>query len=453
MLYEAELLDAQVVETLENDDDATLKTLINDQYAQDIADVLERLNTEAKFRVFELIEPDLAAEVLDEAGIYTTRQLLTHLSTERIVDLLGRMPPDDVVEILAEDVPLRRDELLDALPSEFAQELRENLNFPPSSAGRLMTRKYLKLREDMTAFEALSHLRLVNSKIETANDFYVLDQLGRLIGVVSLRAVVNAPQNQRVQELMERDLIYVTADTDQEEAARTLARYDFLALPVVNDDLKMLGIITVDDALDVLSRENTEDMMRLVGITTSEGDDEPYFTAPIFRVIRQRFVWLLLLFLADTFTGNVLRIFESELAQVVALSFYIPLLIGTGGNTGAQTVSTIIRGMAIQDIKPRDTFRVLKRELLNGLILGTMLGTVGGIRAYLWDQNLALALVIGITLIVVCAWSNTIGSLIPLVAKRVGIDPAIVSAPLITTLVDATGLFIYLSIARLILGL
>jgi magnesium transporter len=448
-------LDEVVIDLLAEEDLAGLRTLLADEYPQDIADVLERLNEEARFTVFGQLSIEQAAEVLDELGLYATRQLLRQLPLERITALLEKLPPDDVVELLADNIPQRRDEILPSLSPELANEVREALNFPPSSAGRLMTRKFARIQPGMTAEQVLAYARRqIKNKLETLNDFYVLDANNRLEGVVSLIEIVGAPPTRTVDQFMERDLVTVTPDVDQEEAARTLQRYDFLALPVTTEDGRMLGIITVDDAYDVLNFEATEDILKFGGVTISnEVQDQPYFTTPIFRVIRQRFVWLLLLFLADTITGNVLRLFEGELAAVVALSFYIPLLIGTGGNTGAQTVSTIIRGMALDDIQQRDAFKVLLRELLSGLILGTMLGIVGGLRAYSWDQNGQLAIVVGITLVVVCAWSNTIASLIPLVVKRVGIDPAVVSAPLITTLVDATGLFIYLSIARIMLGL
>ncbi len=448
-------LDEIVIDLLGIEDYPRLRTLLEDEYAPDIADVLERLNEEARFSVFGQLSLDKGAEVLDELGVYATRQILRQLPTERVAALLEHMPTDDVVEMLAHDIRDRRDEILPALSAELATEVREALNFPPFSAGRLMTRKYARINASMTAQQVLADARRqIKTKIETLNDFYVVGENNRLEGVVSLIEIVSAPPDKTVDQIMERDVVSVTPDTDQEEAARILQRYDFLALPVVTEDGRMLGIITVDDASDVLSFEATEDILKFGGVTISnEVQDQPYFTTPIFRVVRQRFVWLLLLFLADTITGNVLRIFEGELASVVALSFYIPLLIGTGGNTGAQTVSTIIRGMALDEIQQRDAFKVLMRELLSGLILGTMLGIVGGLRAYSWDQNAQLALVVGITLVVVCAWSNTIGSLIPLVVKRIGIDPAVVSAPLITTLVDATGLFIYLSIARVMLGL
>lgn len=435
-------------------DEAQLHSLLNDQYAQDIADVLERVDEDDRLRLFQLLEPDLAAEVLDEAGIHTTRLLMQQLPVDRLVNLLTRMPTDDVLELLAEDVRDRQAELLAALPAELTGELTELLDYPPTSAGRLMTRKYPRVHASMTAEQVIAYARQVNLRMETLNDFYVLDQAGRLEGVVSLREVVTTQPGTRVAEMMERDIISVTPEMDQELAARTLARYDFLAIPVVTPDGRMLGIITVDDATDVLAVENTEDILKFGGVTVgNDVEDQPYFTTPILRVIRHRFVWLLLLFLADTLTGNVLRVFENQLATAVALSFYIPLLIGTGGNTGSQTVSTIIRGMAVQDIKRGDTLRVLRRELLSGAILGLMLGLIGGIRAFLWDGDTALALVIGVTLVIVCAWANTIGSLIPLAARRLGIDPAVVSAPMISTLVDATGLFIYLTIATFVLRL
>lgn len=251
---------------------------------------------------------------------------------------------------------------------------------------------------------------------------------------------------------METDVISVSPESDQEPVARLVARYHFLAIPVVDDEKRMLGIITVDDVIDVLTEENTEDILKFGAVEGGATIDQPYFTIPLIKVLRSRFGWLLLLFLADTFTGSVLRLFDAQLAAVVQLSFYIPLLIGTGGNTGSQTVSTIIRGLAINDIRFHDLFRVIRRELLSGLLLGVTLSVVAVARSYVWDTDVRIALVVGISIIVICTWSNVIGSVIPMIANRFRIDPAVVSAPLITTLVDATGLFIYLSIAGVLLA-
>ncbi len=446
----SELVDAAL--DIETVDAEKLRALLDAQYAVDVADVLERLDEHERLTVFQLLDPDLAAEVLDELGTFATRHLLDNLPDAQIIDLLSRMPMDDVAEILAEDVPGRRDELLVMLPSEVVAEISGLLDFPPQSAGRLMVRKFVRIDKNLTNDEALAHLRRVDSKVETLHDVYVLNGGSRLEGVCSVRELINMRPDQRVSDIMTTEVISITPDVDQEKAARLLGRYDLLALPVVSEDGRMLGIITVDDAIDVLAQENTEDLLRFGGVA-GDANDQPYFTIPILRVIRTRFVWLLLLFLADTFTGNVLRVFDQQLAAVVALSFYIPLLIGTGGNAGAQTVSTIIRGLAVGDVQFRDTLRVLRREIVSGALLGTMLGLVAGFRAYLWDNDSQIAIIVGVTVLVVCTWANTIASLIPLVAKRLNIDPAVVSAPMITTLVDATGLFIYLSIATALLGL
>jgi magnesium transporter len=303
----------------------------------------------------------------------------------------------------------------------------------------------------MTAAQALAHTRQVDSEVETVTNLYVIDDHKKLIGVTSLREVITVDPQTLVRDFMATQLVTVTPEDDQEVVARRVAHYNFLAIPVIDDDGILLGIITVDDIIDVLVEENTEDILRF-GAVESMGTDQPYFTIPLFRVLRSRFGWLLLLMVADTLTGTVMRLFNTQLSAVVQLSFYIPLLIGTGGNTGAQTVSTIIRGLAIHDIRFSDIFRVFRRELLGGLLLGIALSLVAATRAYIWDGDIQLAIVIGLSIITICTWANVIGSLIPLIANRVGIDAAVVSAPMISTLVDATGLFIYLSIAGVFLA-
>jgi magnesium transporter len=290
--------------------------------------------------------------------------------------------------------------------------------------------------------------------VETITDLYTLDEQGSLLGVVSLRELITAPAESRIEDIMSKDVVFVLPEVDREEVARLVSRYDFLAMPVATPERKMLGVITVDDIIHVLVEENTEDQLRFAAVEAGGALNQPYFTVPIPRVIRTRIGWLLLLFIAETLTGSVLRIFEHELSAVVALSFFIPLLIGTGGNTGSQTVSTIIRGIALSEIRLRDTWRVIVRELGSGALLGFLLGAIAFARAVLWGNlSLTFCLVIGLTIFAICTWANTIGAVIPLIAQRLKIDPAVVSAPLITTLVDATGLAIYLLIAKLLLGI
>jgi magnesium transporter len=447
-----EALEQRVRKVIEDNDLDGLRVLLLNRHPADIADVIDRLDDDAKVTVFRLLPPRQAADVLDETSTQATRELLENLPEEQVGDLLDSLPMDDVAEILSEDVPDRVQELLAAMEPRDAAEVRSLLSFPPQSAGRLMTDKFVRVRPDMTSGEAIAYLRLIDPEVEALSDLYVLDTAQHLLGVVSLRQVITAPADRLLREIMNSDAVTVAATTDQEEVARLVSRYDLLALPVVGAEGRMLGIITVDDVIDVLVSEGTEDVLRFGGVE-SGGMDQPYFNVPIVRSVRRRVVWLLFLFLAGTLTSGVLGLFEGELAQVIELSVFIPLLIGTGGNTGAQTVSTVIRGLALGEIRWRDTWRVILRELMSGILLGVLLGSVALVWAAVVGYSPAIAAVVGLTIVAICVWANVIGSLVPMAAQKLGIDPATVSAPMITTLVDATGLAIYLLIAKSLLGL
>jgi magnesium transporter len=441
-----------VREALKEEDLETARLLLEQLHSADVAELLTRLPDEDKFRLFELLPLEEAADVLHDLGNEATREIFDQLSAEQIGDLLDQMPADEAAATLIEDVPEREEELLAEMETDRAAAVNDLLQYPPQAAGRYMTEKYVRVKPDWTVEEAFAHLRWIDPEVETVNDIYVLNPEKQLIGVISLRELVRSPASSIIREIMQPEVITVSPETDREDVARLVARYDFLAMPVVNENNRLLGIITIDDIVHILVDEGTEDALRFAGV---EGgvSNQPYFTVPIWRVVRTRIGWLMLLFVAETFTGIVLRGFEHELASVVALSFFIPLLIGTGGNTGAQTVSTIIRGIALRQIRTADAWKVIGRELTSGLMIGSLLGSVAFLRAMLWGSGRDLSLVVGLTVIVVCTWANTIGSLIPLLAQRLKIDPAVVSAPLITTLVDATGLAIYMLIAKAILGI
>lgn len=445
-------LDERVRELLDDGRFEELRTLLADVYSQDIADVLERLDdADERYAVFSQLQPDVAAEVLDEVSRYTARQLLQRMPASVAGSLLHRMEMDDLVEILADELEDRQDEILAQMHPATAKEIRDLLTYPENSAGRLMTRKFVKVNQDMTAAEILAFLRRTNERYETVTDIYVTDPANRLIGVASLRQVVTEKPGTQIKEFMEREPETILPTATAEEAARRLGRYDFLALPVVTEDDKMLGIITVDDAIDVLMAAQTEDMLGIGGLP-GEASAAPYFTVPILRVIRQRFIWLILLFIGGSITAQVLHLFQNELSTVVALSFYIPLLIGTGGNTGSQTVTMIIRGMTVNDIRQGDLFRVIRRELISGLILGVLLGVVAFLRVIVQEGGgNPLPFVVAAAVIAVCAWSNVVAAVIPMIARRLKIDPAMISAPLITTTVDATGLLIYMLVAKAML--
>jgi magnesium transporter len=334
---------------------------------------------------------------------------------------------------------------------EDAEDVIPLLGYPDETAGGLMTTSYIALRRHTPANQAIEFLRQVELDTEIPYYLYVVDREKRLIGVVGLRDLVIAQPETRMEAIMDREVIFVAVGTDQEEVAHVISRYDLAAVPVVDETGKLLGIITHDDIADVVEDEATEDILHLAGVEAGPLLDKPYWTQRMVDVVRSRFFWLLLLFIAETFTGTVLRFFESELKVVVALSFFIPLLIGTGGNAGSQTVATVIRALALREIRTRDAMKVWFREALTGVFLGILIGLVAVGRSLLWHVEWELALTVGITIATIVIWANSVASLVPIIAHRLGIDPTILSGPLMATLIDGTGLLIYFSLAALIL--
>ena len=450
----------QAILSLASTEPGELKSVLIGLRAEDIAEVLASLTEDEALRIFAALDDVRASHVLSHVNSELSQYFTLHAPESRTTQLLKLLPTDDAAEVLANVNPERADKLLTALHQvapKSAIEVRELLSYRENTAGRFMSDKFVRLREEMTVEGAFAAIRHADSDVETLTDLYVMarqDAKGeeKLIGILSLRQLVRADPSATLADIMTRDLITVTVDTDQEEVARLISKYDFLAMPVLDRSGYMVGIITVDDVIDVLVEEQTEDIFRQSAITTEPGVlNLPYFSVPIWTVTRSRVTWLVLLFVAETATGTVLRHFEGDLVKVTALGFFVPLLIGTGGNTGAQTVSTIIRGLALGEIRLRDSWRVLARELSTGLLLGVILGLIAFGRAMLWNSGFELSLVVGLTILTIVVWANTVGALIPLIAQRFRVDPALVSAPLITTLVDATGLVIYFFIAKLFL--
>ncbi len=427
--------------------------------SEDIAEALRDLSKPEVLAVFNWLDNPRAGEVLTDLEPDFVRYILANAPPSRIADLLDLMPMDDAAWVISEAEPEQAAVFMTQLQArapDDAEHVRELLTYPDGTAGRLMTDKFVRISASITVGEAFIEVRRADSEVETLSDLYVVELDARknetLTGVLSLRQLVRARDEQIIADVMTRDVITITVDSDQEDVARLFSKYDFMAMPVLDRDGFLAGIVTVDDIIDVLTEENTEDQLRFGGVSVEPGVvNLPYFSTPLWQVIKSRVSWLVLLFVAETATGYVLRNFGGELQKVVALSFFIPLLIGTGGNTGAQTVSTIIRGLALKEIKSSDVWRVFFKELGSGLILGALLGVIGFGRAMIWHTGLRLSLVVALSLMVICAWANTIGSLIPLVAQKLKVDPALVSAPLITTLVDATGLAFYLLIAKALL--
>ncbi|MCW5878256.1 MAG: magnesium transporter [Anaerolineales bacterium] len=428
-----------------------LRRLLKKQYPADLAEALEHLPAAQRNLVFGLLSPADQAEVLHELGPQAVRSVLDELPVAKAAAILNLLPMDEAAHAVGV-LQRRRAAILAALAPRQRGDVQRLLSFPAESAGQMMTEQFARLDPQMTASQALAHLRKISPKVETLTNLYVVDGADGLLGVLSLRELVTAAPTTKIARLMNREVISVLPETDREEVAKLLSRYDFLAIPVADAEKRILGIITADDVIDVLAAEHAEDLLKF-GAVQSGVEAEAYFSVPVWTVVTRRVGWLLLLFVAGTLTASVLQFFEKELAAVVALSFFIPLLIGTGGNTGAQTVSTLIRGLATGELHMQHMGRIIQRELLTGLILGTLLGLVAYGRALLWSPEPDLALAVGLGVLTICVWANGIAAFIPLLAKHFKIDPAAVSAPLITTLVDATGLAIYLVIAKLTLNI
>jgi magnesium transporter len=443
------------IEELIREKPGELAAAVAEFHPADLAELLEDLPRQDRLVLFEALPPEQGAAVLSELKGETLRLVLHLASPEKLGPQLDRVPGDEVVFLL-EHVPQRqREALLAKMSPRDAAEAKRLLRYEPGTAGRLMSEKFATMSPDWTVAETLEHLKKIDPEVETIQTIYAVDRHGHLVGAISLRKLLPAAPDRKVSDLMNRRVATVRADTPQEEVAKLVSKYDVFAIPVVDEENRPLGIVTVDDVIDVLNEEQTEDVLHMAGVVAADDEtaESTYFTTPVWRTVRKRVVWLIFLFAGSTVTGLVLRHFEGHLTKVVALAFFIPLLIGTGGNAGSQAVATVIRGLALDEIRFRSIGRVFAREAGSGLLLGALLGVFGFIFALVMGFSPAKGVAVGLSILGICAWANVVGAMVPIVAQRIGIDPTVMSAPMITTLVDATGLFIYFLVAGLVLGL
>ncbi len=447
-----ELLGPDVLEIMQEDPGA-VRDVLAMMHPADVAEVVSGLPREDRLRVLQQLEPAHLGNTLSYADGETVKIALNRLPPDALAAALDHVEADDAAEILSAIPEEKRAPILQKMQAGDAAAAGQLLRYEPGTAGRLMTTKFVRIRPDETVWEAIASLRKIDPEVATVANLYAVDANDTLLGVVSLRRILPAQPTATMQSLMTREVVTARPDTPQDEVARIVSKYSFNALPVVDEQNHILGIVTVDDVVDVLVAGETETVLRMGGVAAEDDATMNYFGTPIFRVVRMRLGWLMLLFVAGTLTGNVLRHFEGEMGRVVALAFFIPLIIGTGGNAGSQTVSTIIRALALGQVKLRDARRVMIREMSAGLLLGALLCLFAIVRALLWKSGWQLSLVVGLTILSVCVWANIIASMVPLLAQRFRVDPTVVSAPLITTLVDATGLAIYLFIAKAVLNL
>jgi magnesium transporter len=451
------LLVPDLRDMIQSGEAAALRDFIEDQHPGRTAELIEDLEARDGDSLFRILLPRHRAEVLSYLDNESQCRIVESMPHTEAAELLHHMSHDERADL----VNRLDEEFVDVVLPHLAQAEREDIrrlaSYEPGTAGAVMTTDYVTLPAHITVREALDRLRHEAPDRETIYYCYVVDHNRGLIGFVSLKNLILSRRSATIEDIMQRDVIFARVDEDQESVAHKIDKYDLLALPVVDSSGKLVGIITHDDAMDILRQEQTEDILKFGGVSPDpEADTAPYWQSTVISVVRRRINWLLLLFVAENFTYPVLRYYQwtTEVGRFPALELFIPLLIGTGGNAGSQTVGTVIRGLALGEIKIRDAWRVLLREWLTGFFLGLMLGTAGFIYAHYWrGQPWRVSGVVGLALLGICVWANTIGALVPIVARRLGIDPAVISAPFITTLVDATGLVIYFTVAILLLGL
>lgn len=414
------------------------------------ADLVPQLEPSEVAVLIQWLPDEEIGEILEELPPLSAASILRSLSAHEAGLLLAEMDPDDaadVVELLPE---LEVAEILVRMKPDDAEEIRRLSGYDPDTAGGIMTPEYVAVSKDATSAQAIAAIRRLVDEAETVNYVYVVDDERHLLGVLSLYRLLLSQDDTPVERLMAPSTVRVRASADQETAARILTDRNLLAIPVVDDDDHLLGIITEDDVADVLQAEATEDIERLGG---SQPLNLPYRLASVPLLVRKRVGWLMLLFIAQGYTGTVLQNFEGELAAVVALSFFIPLLIGTGGNVGSQTVTLVVRAMALGEVAMRDMAWLVFKELRVGLAMGVVMGVAAIGQAWFLGVSSDIATAVSIAVVAICVWAATVAAALPLLLRRVGVDPAVVSAPLISTLVDGTGLIIYFEIARLVLGL
>ncbi len=415
----------------------------------DIASLLSDLDDRELALAFRLIPKDKAAEVFSNMETSMQTYLVDIFSERELKELLDDLYMDDTVDLLEELPANLVNRILDTVSAADRSLINQLLNYPDDSAGSIMTTEYVDIRESMTVAQAMAHIKETGIHKETIYTCYVTNRR-KLVGIVSAKDLMTSDDNVLIKDLMETEIISVSTHTDQEEVARLFTKYDLLALPVLDQDGLMVGIVTFDDAMDVMVDEATEDITKMAAMSPSE---KPYFETSVFDHAKHRIVWLLVLMFSATITGTIITKYEDAFAAVPLLVSFIPMLMDTGGNCGSQSATLIIRGIALGEIQFKDIFKVIFKEFRVSLIVSVALALANGIRILIMYKDAALALVIGLSLAGTVIISKLIGCLLPLLAKKVRLDPAIMASPLITTLVDTCSILIYFNIATMLFHL
>ena len=454
MSEETFVLDTHKVRSLIKDRKVIkLRSYLTEMYDADIAQLMDDLNDKVMaLLLFRMLPKVKAVEVFSYLSIDNQREIISAISEDELPYLVDNIFFDDVIDMIEEMPAEFVNRVLINIPPEKRKLVNQFLNYHEESAGGLMTIEYVRLNERMSVKQALDHIRETGLEKETIYTCYITTIHERLIGIVSLRALVTEDPDKLIVDIMERDVITVNTHDDQEIVADMFQKYDLMAMPVCDHEGRLTGIITFDDIMDVMEQEATEDFQIMAAMTPSE---EEYLGTSVFVLARHRVVWLLVLLISATFTGSIMKSFSETLESLIVLSMFIPMLMDTGGNAGSQSSTLIIRGLATGDIKLTDALKVLKKEFLISLICGIILSTFNFARIFIFESQvpMSVAITVSLTLITTVMMAKVIGGLLPIAAKKLKLDPAIMAGPLITTIVDAMSLIIYFNIAQAMLNI
>ena len=439
----------KILQLLEDRKYGEVAALVKDMNPADAAAMLQELPESKMPLVFRLLPKELAAETFAYMEGDAQEVLIQGFTDKELDEVIGEMFLDDAVDMIEEMPANVVKKILRHVDADTRKMINQVLNYPKDSAGAMMTMEYVDLKRRMTVEQAFERIRSTALDSETVYTCYVTDGRRKLEGVITVRELLLAPKDAVLRDIMETNVKFVTTHTDQEEAARLLSKYDFLALPVVDAEERLVGIVTVDDAMDVMQEEATEDMERMAAIAPS---DKPYMKVSVFENWKKRAPWLLFLMISAAFTGSIITHFETALAANLVLSSFIPMLMSTGGNTGSQASTTIIRSLSLGEVRYRDIPQILLKESSTAVLCGVTLAVANFLKLMLLDQvGVPVALVVCLTILAVSLVANLLGSLLPLFAKRVGLDPTVMASPLISTILDAVSLVIYFNIAVAVL--
>ena len=442
----------KIMELISLKDFKRLKELLEDANHADISECLDELQDEDLAIIFRLLPKDEAADIFAYMEPDTQEKLVSLLSDKEIGEVISELFVDDAADLISEMPANLVTRILKNADPQKRKEINEILKYPEDSAGSIMTTEYVDLRDNLTVKEAFDRIRAIGLDKETVYICYVLDNSRHLIGVTTVKDLLMHDYDTKIRDIMEENVVTINTTDDQEEVAKMFDKYDYLAMPVVDGENRMVGIVTVDDAIDVMSEENEEDFEKMAGMAPS---DESYMKTSVFTLYKNRIVWLLFLMLSATFTGIIITRYEEAFAHVAILVSFIPMIMDAGGNCGSQSSTMVIRGLATDDIDLKDAFKVWAKEAAVAVMCGATLAVVNGVRIMIMypdrPDKLLLAAVIGLTLIITALLAKSMGALLPMLAKILKMDPATMASPLITTVVDTCSIFIYFNIAVLLM--